>query len=59
MNAYISVPKDKGSLNCASFTAGIVEAVLTNSGFVSISVENEICSVQYLLNQLLFSFLAL
>ena len=28
VNTYISVPKDKGSLNCASFTAGAVEAVL-------------------------------
>lgn len=35
VNTYISVPKDKGSLNCASFTAGIVEAILVNSGFVS------------------------
>jgi len=35
VNKYISVPKDKGSLNCAVFTAGIVEAFLTGSGFVS------------------------
>lgn len=35
VNKYISVPKDKGSLNCASFTAGIIEAVLVNSGYVS------------------------
>ena len=28
VNAFISVPKDKGSLNCASFTAGVIEAVL-------------------------------
>lgn len=35
VNKYVSVPKDKGSLNCASFVAGIVEAVLCDSGFVS------------------------
>ncbi|XP_017150342.1 trafficking protein particle complex subunit 5 [Drosophila miranda] len=33
VNTFISVPKDKSSLNCANFTAGIVEAVLTNCGF--------------------------
>ncbi|XP_071444182.1 trafficking protein particle complex subunit 5 [Hetaerina americana] len=33
VNRYISVPKDKGSLNCAVFTAGIVEAVLCGCGF--------------------------
>ncbi|KAK1878005.1 Trafficking protein particle complex subunit 5 [Dissostichus eleginoides] len=33
INAYISVPKENSSLNCAAFTAGIVEAVLTHSGF--------------------------
>lgn len=33
VNTFISVPKDKGSLNCANFTAGIVEAVLTHCGF--------------------------
>lgn len=38
VNRYISVPKDKGSLNCAVFVAGIVEAFLTHSGFVSIPV---------------------
>lgn len=37
VNKFVSVPKDKGSLNCASFVAGIVEAVLCDSGFVSIS----------------------
>lgn len=36
VNRYISVPKDKGSLNCAVYVAGIVEAVLTGTGFVSI-----------------------
>ena len=35
VNKFISVPKDKGSLNCGVFTAGIIEAVLTNCGFVS------------------------
>lgn len=33
VNKYISVPKDKGSLNPAIFTAGIIEAVLSLSGF--------------------------
>uniref|UniRef100_F1LC76 Trafficking protein particle complex subunit 5 n=1 Tax=Ascaris suum TaxID=6253 RepID=F1LC76_ASCSU len=33
VNTYISVPKDKGSLNCASFIAGIVEAILEASNF--------------------------
>jgi hypothetical protein len=33
VNKYISVPKDKSSLNPAIFTAGIIEAVLTLSGF--------------------------
>lgn len=35
VNKFISVPKDKGSLNCAVFVAGIVEAFLSHSGFVS------------------------
>lgn len=35
VNRYISVPRDKGSLNCAIFVAGIIEAVLTGTGFVS------------------------
>lgn len=33
VNKFISVPKDKGSLNCASFVAGIVEAVLNGCNF--------------------------
>jgi hypothetical protein len=33
VNKFISVPKDKGSLNCASFIAGIIEAVLTEMNF--------------------------
>jgi len=33
VNRFISVPKDKGSLNCASFNAGIVEGILETSGF--------------------------
>lgn len=43
VNKFISVPKDKGSLNCATFCAGIIEAVLSNCGFVcvtKIEVEN-------------------
>ncbi|XP_018327532.1 trafficking protein particle complex subunit 5 [Agrilus planipennis] len=35
VNKYISVPRDKGSLNCAVFIAGIVEAVLTGTGFTA------------------------
>jgi len=33
VNTFISVPRDKGSLNCAAFVAGIVEAVLDGSNF--------------------------
>jgi hypothetical protein len=33
VNKFISVPKDKGSLNCAAFTAGIIEAVLDGCNF--------------------------
>ncbi|KAJ4442908.1 hypothetical protein ANN_04502 [Periplaneta americana] len=33
VNKFISVPKDKGSLNCSVFTAGIIEAVLNGCGF--------------------------
>ncbi|XP_003373176.1 transport protein particle (TRAPP) component, Bet3 [Trichinella spiralis] len=28
VNTFISVPKDKGNLNCASFTGGIIEAYI-------------------------------
>ena len=33
INSFISVPKDKGSLNCAAFVAGIIEAVLAGANF--------------------------
>ncbi|KAM4603270.1 trafficking protein particle complex subunit 5 [Polymixia lowei] len=33
VNSYISVPKENSTLNCAAFTGGIVEAILTHSGF--------------------------
>jgi len=33
VNKYISVPKDKGSLNCAAFVGGIIEAILNESNF--------------------------
>lgn len=33
VNKFISVPKDKGSLNCAAFVAGILESVLCGGGF--------------------------
>jgi len=35
VNKFISIPKDKGSLNCAAFTSGIIEAVLTQTGFTA------------------------
>ena len=38
VNKFISVPRDKGSLNCSVFTAGIIEAVLNGCGFVSNSM---------------------
>lgn len=33
VNRFISVPKDKGSLNCASYAAGIIEAALEGCNF--------------------------
>ncbi|CAB3381439.1 trafficking protein particle complex subunit 5 [Cloeon dipterum] len=33
VNSFVSVPRDKSSLNCAIFTAGIVEAILTSCNF--------------------------
>ncbi|XP_009951057.1 PREDICTED: trafficking protein particle complex subunit 5, partial [Leptosomus discolor] len=33
VNAFISVPRENSTLNCAAFTAGLVEAVLGASGF--------------------------
>ncbi|XP_056633058.1 trafficking protein particle complex subunit 5 [Diorhabda sublineata] len=33
VNRYISVPRDKSSLNCAVMIAGIVESILTGTGF--------------------------
>jgi len=33
VNKFISVPKDKTTLNCASFNAGILEGILETSGF--------------------------
>ncbi|XP_065156239.1 trafficking protein particle complex subunit 5-like [Atheta coriaria] len=35
VNKFISVPRDKGSLNCAVFVAGIVESVLVGTGFAA------------------------
>jgi len=37
VNKYISVPKDKGNLNCAAFSAGVIEGILNTSNFVSLS----------------------
>ena len=34
VNKFISIPKDKGSLNCAAFSAGIIEGILNTSNFV-------------------------
>nr|CAG4651445.1 EOG090X0H7V [Simocephalus serrulatus] len=33
VNKFISVPKDKGTLNCAAFSAGIIEGILNTSNF--------------------------
>ncbi|CAH1713179.1 trafficking protein particle complex subunit 5 [Aphis gossypii] len=33
VNKFISVPKDKGNLNCAVFVGGIIEGILNSSGF--------------------------
>ncbi|VDO12705.1 unnamed protein product, partial [Haemonchus placei] len=33
VNTFISVPKDKGMLNCAAFVAGIIQAMLEVSNF--------------------------
>ncbi|XP_030768160.1 trafficking protein particle complex subunit 5-like [Sitophilus oryzae] len=33
VNKFISIPRDKSSLNCAVYIAGIIEAVLTGTGF--------------------------
>jgi len=33
VNKFISIPKDKATLNCASFNAGILEGILETSGF--------------------------
>lgn len=49
VNTFISVPKDKSSLNCANFTAGIVEAVLTHCGFVSVFIAAYCRGVQCML----------
>ena len=35
VNKFISVPKDKGHLNCASFVGGIIEGILIETNFVS------------------------
>jgi hypothetical protein len=41
VNRYVSVPRDMGDLNCASFVAGIVEAVLEGAHFpASVSAHN-------------------
>ena len=39
VNTYVSVPKDKSSLNCAAFIGGILEAILNDANFVSQPVQ--------------------
>lgn len=41
VNKFISTPKDKANLNCAAFCAGIIEAILNNSNFVSFLTCNQ------------------
>ncbi|KAA0202654.1 hypothetical protein HAZT_HAZT008215 [Hyalella azteca] len=33
VNTYISVPRDKSSINCAAFISGIIQSVLSATGF--------------------------
>ncbi|KAK8379618.1 hypothetical protein O3P69_019524 [Scylla paramamosain] len=33
VNRFVSVPRDKSSINCAAFVAGIIEATLVSTGF--------------------------
>ncbi|KAG0717111.1 Trafficking protein particle complex subunit 5 [Chionoecetes opilio] len=33
VNRFVSVPRDKSSINCAAFVAGIIEATLNSTGF--------------------------
>ena len=49
VNRFISIPKDKGTLNCAAFNAGILEGVLDTSGFVSSFIVIDVVKV-YLVN---------
>mmetsp|Transcript_2755 Transcript_2755/g.4846 ORF Transcript_2755/g.4846 Transcript_2755/m.4846 type:complete len:216 (+) Transcript_2755:28-675(+) len=35
VNKFIAVPKDYGALNCAAFNGGIIEGILSASGFKS------------------------
>lgn len=53
VNKFISVPKDKGSLNCAVFIAGIVQAILFFSGFVSTDQQTEV----FWLSDVVFSYI--
>ena len=46
VNTFISVPKDKGSLNCAAYVAGMIEAVLCGSNFVSTAYGAAGCRVR-------------
>ncbi len=41
VNKFISVPAELESLNCGAFVAGIVEAILCGSNFVSLVCERE------------------
>lgn len=48
VNKFISVPKDKGNLNCAAFSAGIIEGILNTSNFVSCSKSYPVEELQQL-----------
>jgi hypothetical protein len=41
VNKYVSIPKEMSQLNAGAFVAGIVEAILDCSGFVSIFLNVE------------------
>jgi hypothetical protein len=45
INAFTSVPKENSTLNCAAFTGGAVEAILTHSGFsAKVTVHRHKCT---------------
>ncbi len=50
VNKFISVPKDKGSLNCASFMAGIIGKTRVDKSLFAkyISLESIFCPSAFL-----------